>query len=106
MNLLEFGKPRGPNDLVAPQVTKGPGSIKSYDSLAGSALLRRAGKAAGAKTPLRGDQASNLIASRRKEAPLDQLGRELSNYYEFLLSQPIPERLVALVEALDARPGR
>lgn len=106
MNLLELGKRRSLHDLVAPQVAKGPGSIKPFDSLAGSALLRRAGKTAGSNAPLRGDQASNLIASRRKEAPLDQLGRELSNYYEFLLSQPIPERIVALVEELDARPGR
>ncbi len=104
MNLLE--KTPGPNDLVAPRVANGPNALKSYDSLAGSALLRRAGKAVGPNARLRGDQAANLLASRGKEAAVDQLGHELSEFYEFLLRQPIPARILALVEALDNQQGR
>lgn len=105
MNLLESGKSFGPNDQGAPRVAKRPNAIKSYDGLAGSALLRRAGKAAGSNA-LRGDPASMLLAARRKESCADQLGRELLTFYEGLLRQPIPDRILALVEALDAQNGR
>lgn len=106
MNLSELGKSLGPADLGAARVAKRPTALKSYDSLAGSALLRRAGKAAGTRAPLHGDQASALLASRYKEAPTDQLGRQLSDFYEAMLREPIPERILALVEALDARQSR
>ncbi len=105
MNLLESGKSFGPNDLVAPRVTRRSNAVKSYDSLAGSALLRRAGKAAGSNA-LPGDQASKLLAARRNESCADQLGRELLNFYEDLLRQPIPDRILALVDALDAQGRR
>ncbi|WP_363347189.1 NepR family anti-sigma factor [Methylocystis echinoides] len=105
MNLLELGK-TGPNDLGAARIAKRPTALKSYDSLAGSAMLRRAGKAGGSNPPLHGDPASKLLASRYKEVATDHLSRQLSDFYEAMLRQPVPERILALVEALDAQQSR
>jgi hypothetical protein len=100
MNLLEPGKSARPHDFGVQQIAKTKGS---YDKLAGSALLRRAGRAAGATAPLRGDQAATLLASRDRKAAADQVGRQLSDFYEAILRQPVPDRILALVDALEAK---
>jgi glycerol-3-phosphate O-acyltransferase len=107
MTLLEFGTPlnqRGVKSARAQGALKPQNAQKAYDSLAGSAMMRRAGKASGA--PLRGDQAAALLAARRAKDAQDQLGRQLKEYYHAMLSEPAPARLTALVEALAAQqPG-
>jgi hypothetical protein len=79
---------------------------KAYDDLAGSTLLRRAGKSAVANAPLRGDPASTILASRRKSETDDRVSRQLRDFYQTMLREPVPERLIALVDALEARDRR
>lgn len=101
MTLLEFGTPLSQRGVKS---ARAQNAVKSYDTLAGSAMMRRAGKATGA--PLRGDQAATLLAARRAGESQDQLSRQLKDYYQAMLREPAPERLTALVEALAARqPG-
>jgi hypothetical protein len=87
-----------PNDFGVPQIAR---TKSSYDTLAGSALLRRAGR--GAAAPLRGDQAATLLAARGREVAADQIGRQLTDFYDAILRQPVPDRILALVDALDAK---
>lgn len=72
-----------------------------YDDLAGSALLRRSGKASGAPAH-RGDQGTALLASRRKSEREDRVGAQLRDFYQTILREPVPERLTDLVKALEA----
>jgi hypothetical protein len=73
--------------------------MKTYDALAGSAMLRRAGRAA----PLRGDATATLLAARRAADADDRLGRQLQDFYQSLVRQPVPDRFVALIDALEAQ---
>lgn len=98
MNRLELRTAAGPAD---PNGKRG-GARKIYDDLAGSALLRRAGKASVSPARL-GDQGTTLLASRRKSEPEDRVGAQLRNFYQTLLREPVPERLVALVEGLESQ---
>lgn len=105
MTLLEFGTTldhRGEKRARSAKGSKAQNAIAPYDKLAGSTLMRRTGKAAGA-APLRGDQRAALLASRRANDADGRLGRELADYYEAILRQPVPERILALVEALAAQ---
>jgi hypothetical protein len=100
MTLLEFGPVPGLGDADGPRSAT---PRKAYDDLAGSTMLRRAGKSAARVVPLRGDQASTLLASRHKTEGEDRLGRQLREFYQAMLSEPVPERLVALVNALESK---
>ena len=103
MNILDFGKQTRPNDVAAPQIAKARNAVRPYDNLAGSAMLRRTAKAAASKPVGGALPGSGLLASRLKELAVDQLGRELSNFYESILRQPVPKEILALVEALDTQ---
>ncbi|GLI92395.1 NepR family anti-sigma factor [Methylocystis echinoides] len=95
MNLLEFGTTHRGKSAKAPK------AARPYDNLAGAEMMRRAAKARGAT--LRGDQHSTLLASRRANESQDRLCRQLKDYYQTMLREPVPDRILALVEALDAR---
>ncbi|WP_457795787.1 NepR family anti-sigma factor [Methylocystis sp. S23] len=92
-----------PSDLGGSRGAPAHGARKTYDDLAGSALLRRSGKNAAGGAPLRGDQAATLLAARRKNEGDDRIGRELRDFYQTMLREPVPERFVALVDALEAQ---
>lgn len=98
MNLLEFGTPQIGKTTKA---TKAHSSLKSYDNLAAAELIRRTGKSKA--STLRGDQVSTILTSRRTQEAQDKLGRELTDYYQAILREPVPERIMALVEALEAQ---
>ncbi|WP_442756468.1 NepR family anti-sigma factor [Methylocystis sp. JAN1] len=100
MNLLEFGSVLNPSEAGG---ARSASPRKAYDDRAGSAMLRRTGKGAATVAPLRGDQGSALLAARRKTETEDRLGRQLRDYYQTMLREPVPERLVALVQSLDER---
>lgn len=100
MNLLELGSLLSPSDAGA---TRTAAPRKAYDDRAGAAVLRRAGKAAPTASPLRGDQGSALLAARRKTETEDRLGRQLRDFYQKMLREPVPEKLVELVESLDKK---
>jgi hypothetical protein len=106
MNLSEFGTVLSPSDLGGSRSARTSRGRNAYDELSGAAVLRRAGKAAALGAPLRGDQASALIAARRKGEADDRLGLQLREFYRNLLSEPAPERLVSVVEELAAGRGR
>ena len=82
--------------------TRKTGRRKGYDDLAGSSVLRRAGKAA--EAPLRGDKATTLLAARRKAEGDDRVTRELQSFYQSIVREPVPDRFVALIGALEAGP--
>lgn len=98
MNLLEFGRPQIGK---ATKASKAHSSLKSYDNLAAAELIRRTGKSNAAA--LRGDQVSTILASRRTQDAQDRLGRQLTDYYQAILREPVPDRIMALVEALEAQ---
>ncbi len=98
MNLLEIGTVIGGKGA---QSAKSPGALKSYDNLAGSESIRRAAKASGAI--LRGDQVSTLLTTRRSKEARDRLGRQLTDYYQAMLREPVPDRIMALVAELEAQ---
>ncbi|MGE5389038.1 MAG: NepR family anti-sigma factor [Hyphomicrobiales bacterium] len=100
MNLLDFGSPQIGK---ATKPTKAHNSLKSYDNLATAELIRRTGKSSG--SALRGDQVSTILASRRRQEVQDKLGRQLTDYYQAVLREPVPHRIMALVEALEAQQG-
>jgi hypothetical protein len=102
MRPFEFGTVLGSNDLAGARNPQAPAARASYDNRSGSALLRRSGKAAPFDAPLRGDQRSARLASRRKPEVDDRAFQQLRDYYQALLREPVPERLTALVEALAA----
>lgn len=104
MNLLDRGNVYSPSDAGGARGAQS-GARKSYDTLAGSAVLRRAGKAA-TGIPLRGDQVAALLAARHKTEFEDRIGNQLRAYYQSMLREPVPERLVALVDALAAEAPR
>jgi hypothetical protein len=93
MNLTEFATPHGGK---ATRPAKAHNTLKSYDRLAAAELVRRTGKS-------RGDQISTVLAPPLAQQAQDRLGRELSDYYQAILREPVPERIMALVEALEAR---
>jgi hypothetical protein len=98
INRSEIASGLGPVDLAGAR-----GARNAYDGLAGSALLRRTGKAA-AEAAFRGDQGSALLSTRRKNGQQeDRLGAQLRDFYSSKLREPVPERLIALVEALAAK---
>lgn len=100
MNLFELGSLLSASDAGG---ARSSASRKAaYDDRAGSAVLRRAGKSA-STAPLRGDQGSALLAARRKTETEDRLGRQLRDFYQTMLREPVPERLVALVESLKEK---
>lgn len=98
MNFQDIATPAG---VTGAKRTRARGALKAYDTLAGAELIRRAGKARHA--PLRGDKAATLLASRRAQEAEDRLGRQLTDYYQAMLREPVPDRIKALVEALDAQ---
>jgi hypothetical protein len=100
MPLLEFGSVPGLGDAEG---SRSATPRKTYDDRAGSAVLRRAGKSAARAAPLRGDQATTLLASRSKTEGEDRLGRQLRDFYQAMLSEPVPERLVALIDVLETK---
>ncbi len=99
MNLPEFGISPSPEAVT--RSAKPSTTMKAYDALAGSAMLRRGGKSAGSE-PLRGDQASTLLASRRRSDADETLDQKLKDFYQKLLRQPLPERYAALIRSLEA----
>ncbi|WP_424363305.1 NepR family anti-sigma factor [Methylocystis parvus] len=99
MNLLELGSLLSPSDAGGARSAK---PRKAYDDRAGAAVLRRAGKSA-PTAALRGDQGSALLAARRKTETEDRLGRQLRDFYQKMLREPVPERLVELVQSLDEK---
>jgi hypothetical protein len=106
MNFSEFGTVLSPSDAGGSRSARASRGLNAYDNRSGAALLRRTGKAAAAGAPLRGDQASALLAARRKGESGDRMGSQLRDFYRNLLSEPAPERLVALVEDLAAGRAR
>lgn len=101
MNLLEFGSVLGPSDTGGAR-SSGTGR-KGYEDRAGAAHLRRSGKSAATSAPLRGDKGATLLAARHKVEPDDRVGRDLREFYQTILREPVPERFVTLVEALEAQ---
>lgn len=85
----------------AAKPVKAHGGLRPYDNLAGAEAMRRTSKASGAA--LRGDQLSTLLASRRATEAQDRVGRQLKDYYQTMLREPVPDRILALVEALEAQ---
>jgi Anti-sigma factor NepR len=81
-----------------------PQSLKTYDTLAGAALLRRTGRSFGA--PLRGDTNATLLSARRGAEAEDRIGRQLKDFYQSLLQEPVPDRFVALLDSLEAQDAR
>ncbi|QGM96273.1 NepR family anti-sigma factor [Methylocystis parvus] len=102
MNLLEFGSTLSPSDSSGAR-SPATGGRRGYDELSGAALLRRSGKSAAISAPLRGDKAATLLSARNKVEAQDRIGRELSNFYQSMLREPVPERFVALIDALEAQ---
>ncbi len=75
---------------------------KAYDSLAGSEVLRRTGKAAFANDVRRGDPAAAILAARRRNDVEDRIDAQLRGYYQAVTREPIPERILALLDRLEA----
>jgi hypothetical protein len=103
MILTETGNPlpaldAGQRGAAAPQ------TVKNYDTLARSAMMRRAGR--GFDAPLRGDANAMLLAARRSAEAEDRVGRQLKDFYQSLLQQPVPDRFVALLDSLEAGEAR
>ncbi len=98
MNLLEFGTPQIGKATKAP---KAHSSLKSYDNLAAAEIIRRTGKSGG--SGLRGDQVSTILAPRPTQDIQDKLGSQLTDYYQAILREPVPDRIMALVESLEAQ---
>lgn len=100
MNLLEFRSvlSQGESSSARSQAPR-----KAYDDRPGATMLRRAAKSASILAPLRGDQASALLAARRKTEVEDRLGGQLREFYQKMLREPVPESLVKLVESLDTK---
>ncbi len=88
--------------LLGPDLAGARGARSAYDDLAGSALLRRVGKATIGST-LSGDQRAALLSTRRRNLWEDRIGVLLREFYSSKLREPVPERLIALVEALAAK---
>lgn len=86
------------------RIATGPQSLKNYDTLAGSAMMRRTGRAFDA--PLRGDRSATLLTERRGADTEDRMGRQLKEFYQSLLQQPVPERLISLLDTLEAQEAR
>lgn len=103
MILPEHGKLHAALD-AGKGMAAGPQSLKHYDNLAGSAMMRRSGRAFDA--PLRGDKAATLLATRRGAKADDRVGQQLKEFYQSLLQQPVPERLVTLLDSLEAQDAR
>jgi hypothetical protein len=103
MILPEHGKPLPALD-AGKRMASGPQSLKNYDNLSGSAMMRRTGRAFDA--PLRGDKAATLLATRRGAATEDRTGRQLEEFYQSLLQQPVPAHLIALLDSLEAQEAR
>jgi hypothetical protein len=104
MILPERGNPL-PSSLDAVQrLAAAPQSLKSYDTLAGAAMMRRTGRAFDA--PLRGDKAATLLSARRAADAEDRVGLQLKEFYQSLLRQPVPDRFVALLDTLEAQDAR
>lgn len=100
MILPERGNPL-PALEAGQRAAAAPQSLKTYDALAGSAMMRRTGRAFDA--PLRGDAAATLLASRRAAEAEDRVGRQLKDFYQSLMRQPVPDRFVALLDSLEAQ---
>jgi hypothetical protein len=81
------------------------GKRKGYDDLAGSSVLRRTGKSAASETPMRGDKTTTLLAARRKVETDERVGRQLRDFYQSIMREPVPERFVALLGSLEAGNG-
>lgn len=79
-----------------------PAAKRAYDRFAGAAVLRRTGKADPADEARRGDPAAALLAARRKSGAEDRIALQLRAYYQSLASEPVPERIMALIESLEA----
>lgn len=78
------------------------GPVKTYDDLAGSRLLRRAGKTEpAAKAPWR-EPTATLLAARTNVEPEDRVSRQLRDYYRSLAQEPVPERFMQLMDDLEA----
>lgn len=103
MILPEHGKPLPALD-AGKRMGAGARSLENYDNLAGSAMMRRTGRAFDA--PLRGDKSATMLAARRAPEADDRLGRQLKDFYQSLLQQPAPERFVALLDSLEAEGAR
>jgi hypothetical protein len=106
MNLSEFGSVLSPSDVGGSRSARASRGSNAYDDRSGAAMLRRTGKASANSAPLRGDPASALLAARRRGESDDRMGSQLRDFYRNLLSEPAPERLVALVEDLAAGRAR
>lgn len=81
------------------------GKRKGYDDLAGSSVLRRTGKAAASNAPMRGDKTTTLLAARRKVEADERVGRQLRDFYQSIMREPVPERFVSLLGSLEAGNG-
>jgi hypothetical protein len=75
---------------------------KAYDDLAGSRLLRRAGKAEPAAQPPWREPTATLLAARTNVEPEDRVSRQLRDYYQSLAREPVPERFMQLMDDLEA----
>lgn len=102
MTQLEFGPLLLQSDADG---SRSASPRKAYDDLAGSTVLRRAGKSAARVVPLRGDKGSTRPAARQKIEGEDRLSRELREFYQAMLREPVPQPLLALVNALGAKRG-
>lgn len=103
MIMPEHGKPLPAVD-AGKRMAGGPQSLKNYDNLSGSSMMRRAGRAFDA--PLRGDKSATLLATRRTAEAEDRVSRELGQFYQSLLQEPVPQRLIALLDSLEAQGTR
>lgn len=102
MILPERGNPLPFSHDAGQRLAAAPQSLKSYDALAGAAMMRRTGRAFDA--PLRGDKAATLLSARRTAD--DRVGLQLKEFYQSLLQQPVPDRFVALLDSLEAQEAR
>jgi hypothetical protein len=80
--------------------------VKAYDDLAGSRLLRHAGKADPLEKTPWCDLTPTILADPAKTGPEDKLDRQLRNFYQSLTREPVPERFIQLVSALESEKKR
>lgn len=86
------GKPQAPGARIARE---------RYDDLAGASVLRRAGKAAD-DGAARGVMGAPLLSARRRSRAGQGIGDRLRDMYQSVVDEPIPARLVELLDRLEA----
>lgn len=102
MNFSDFENLTSRGSVAQSLKPRYSGARTGGDGPSGAALLRRAGKAVSVETTLRGAAGATLLAARLRSAPEDRLSRQLREHYQDLLREPVPERFLELIAALEA----